>query len=46
MTLEEMEKIAITETMRRYNGNMSAVAERLGITRQTLYNKVNKYNIG
>ena len=45
MTLEEMEKRMIHESMKRYSSNMSIVAEKLGITRQTLYNKIRKYDL-
>jgi len=45
MNLEEMEKIIIIETLKRYNNNMSIAANKLGITRQTLYNKIEKYDI-
>ena len=45
ITLEEMEKRMIVESIRRYDGNMSVVATKLGITRQTLYNKMKKYGI-
>jgi DNA-binding NtrC family response regulator len=45
MTLEEMERRLISESLRKYRANMSIVASRLGITRQTLYNKVKKYNL-
>ena len=45
MTLEDMEKKMIGECIRRYEGNMSLVAIKLGITRQTLYNKMKKYGI-
>jgi DNA-binding NtrC family response regulator len=44
-TLEEMEKKLISESLRKYKSNMSIVASRLGVTRQTLYNKVKKYNL-
>jgi DNA-binding NtrC family response regulator len=44
-TLEEIEKRAIFETMKRYGSNLSLVAEKLGITRQTLYNKIKKYDL-
>lgn len=44
-TLEEMEKQMIVQTLEKQNGNLSAVAARLGITRQTLYNKMKKYGI-
>jgi len=43
-TLEEIEKKAILESLKRNNNNLSVVAQRLGITRQTLYNKLRKYN--
>jgi DNA-binding NtrC family response regulator len=45
MTLDEMEKKMISEGLRRYNNNMSIIADKLGITRQTLYNKVKKYDL-
>jgi len=41
-TLSEMEQLMITNTLKRNNGNYSAAAEQLGITRQTLYNKIKK----
>jgi DNA-binding NtrC family response regulator len=44
-TLDEMEKRMISESLKRYSGNMSMVAEKLGITRQTLYNKIRKYDL-
>lgn len=45
MTLDEMEKRMIIDSIRRYNNNMSVVASKLGITRQTLYNKMRKYDL-
>ncbi|MEG1617124.1 MAG: sigma-54 dependent transcriptional regulator [Bacteroidales bacterium] len=45
MTLEEMEKTAIANAIRNCEGNLSLVAQQLGITRQTLYNKIKKYNL-
>ena len=39
-TLEEMEKRMINLAIEKNNGNLSAAAEQLGITRQTLYNKL------
>ena len=45
MTLEEMEKKLIIDNLRRYSNNLSAVSEKLGITRQTLYNKMRKFGI-
>jgi DNA-binding NtrC family response regulator len=41
-TLEEMELIMITKALNENEGNYSAAAEQLGISRQTLYNKLKK----
>ena len=43
MSLDEMEKEMIGKALRKYENNISAVAEELGITRPTLYNKMKKY---
>jgi DNA-binding NtrC family response regulator len=45
ITLEEMERKLIIEGLKRYSNNLSVVAGRLGITRQTLYNKMKKYEL-
>jgi DNA-binding NtrC family response regulator len=45
MTLEEMEKKMIADSLRRYGNNVSVAAARLGITRQTLYNKMKSYGL-
>ncbi len=44
-SLEENEKIIIRDTMRECNGNLSETADRLGITRATLYRKIKKYDL-
>lgn len=44
-TLEEMERKMIQKAMDTCNGNLSAVAAQLGITRQTLYNKMKKFGL-
>ncbi|MDD6437621.1 MAG: sigma-54 dependent transcriptional regulator [Prevotella sp.] len=44
-TLDEMEKQMIAKAIQECCGNLSQVAQRLGITRQTLYNKIKKYNL-
>ena len=44
-TIEEMEKEMILACIKKEKGNMSRVAEKLGITRQTLYNKLKKYGL-
>jgi DNA-binding NtrC family response regulator len=41
-TLEEAEYKLIKEALERNGGNYSAAADQLGITRQTLYNKLKK----
>ena len=45
ITIEQMEKAMIVNTISSEEGNMSLVAKKLGITRQTLYNKLKKYNL-
>ncbi len=44
-TLEQMEKQMIMQCMKRNESNLSAVAIELGISRQTLYNKIKKYKL-
>jgi DNA-binding NtrC family response regulator len=41
-TLEEMEERMMQLAVERNNGNLTAAAEQLGITRQTLYNRLKK----
>lgn len=42
-TLEQVEKRLIQAALAKYGENLTAVAKQLGITRQTLYNKLKKY---
>jgi len=44
-TLEEMERKMIQKALDACSGNLSAVAAQLGITRQTLYNKMKKFGL-
>lgn len=44
-TLEEMEKEMIRKAIEHNEGNISAIATQLGITRQTLYNKMKKFGL-
>ncbi|HKJ43965.1 MAG TPA: sigma-54 dependent transcriptional regulator [Sunxiuqinia sp.] len=46
LKLEEMEKRIILLALDKNPGNVTAAAEQLGITRQTLYNKMKKFDIG
>jgi len=45
LTLEEMEKRMILSSLERNDGNLTKSAEKLGITRQTMYNKVKRYGL-
>ncbi len=44
-TIEDMERKMIIKVLQKSSSNLSAAAEQLGITRQTLYNKMKKYNL-
>lgn len=44
-TLDEMESRMIKKTIKECEGNLSVVAARLGISRQTLYNKIKRYGL-
>ena len=43
-TLDEMEQQMISKALEQHDGNYSAAADQLGISRQTLYNKMKKKN--
>lgn len=45
MTLDNMERQAIEQALMQYSGNLSQVASALGISRQALYRRMEKYNI-
>jgi DNA-binding NtrC family response regulator len=44
-TLVEMEKKMIQKALDRNKGHLSLAAKQLGVTRQTLYNKLKKYEL-
>ena len=44
-TLEDMERRMIRQAIAAHNGNLTLVAQQLGITRQTLYNKIKRYGL-
>jgi DNA-binding NtrC family response regulator len=44
-TIEEMERKMIVNAINKNSQNLSEAASQLGITRQTLYNKLKKYGI-
>ncbi|AYQ34888.1 sigma-54 dependent transcriptional regulator [Runella sp. SP2] len=43
--LEEMEKQLIVKAMKKYNGNITEVARELGLSRQALYRRMEKYGL-
>ena len=45
MSLEEVECVLIKKAMARYEGNVSAAAEALGLTRSALYRRFKKYGL-
>ncbi len=45
VTLEDMEKVMIERSVQKNKGNLSKVAGELGITRATLYRKMEKFGI-
>lgn len=44
-TLEDMERNMIQIALDQHGSNLSVVAEKLGVTRQTLYNKIKRYGL-
>lgn len=44
-TLEQMEEDMVRRTISQCDGNLSAAAHKLGVSRQTLYNKMKRYGI-
>ena len=45
LTLDEIEKQTIIQTIEKYSGNLSHVASSLGISRAALYRRLEKYGI-
>jgi DNA-binding NtrC family response regulator len=45
MTLDEIERGMIVKCMKHYEGNLSRVAEALGLSRAALYRRLEKYGI-
>jgi DNA-binding NtrC family response regulator len=45
MTLDEIERAMIEKAMRHHEGNVSRVAETLGLSRAALYRRLEKYGI-
>lgn len=45
VTLDDLEREAIVKALRACDGNLSTAAQRLGITRQALYRRIEKYGL-
>ncbi len=45
MSLEEVESLLIKKALARYEGNVSAAAEALGLSRSALYRRLKKYGL-
>jgi transcriptional regulator with PAS, ATPase and Fis domain len=45
LNLDEVEKSAVTRALQLHNGNISKAAEELGLTRASLYRRMEKYGI-
>lgn len=45
LNLSNIEKLAIKEALYKNKGNINKTAKELGITRKTLYNKIEKYEL-
>ncbi|WP_028664124.1 sigma-54-dependent transcriptional regulator [Runella zeae] len=43
--LEEMEKQLIVKAMKKYSGNITEIARELGLSRQALYRRMEKYGL-
>jgi two-component system, NtrC family, response regulator HydG len=43
--LEELEKNQITKALKKHNGNISDASQELGISRQALYRRIEKYKL-
>ena len=43
--LTDYEKLLITDALEKYDFNIQATAQHLGIARNTLYRKIKKYGI-
>jgi DNA-binding NtrC family response regulator len=43
--LEEVEKILIRKVLQKFNGNITQAANELGLTRSSLYRRLEKYGL-
>ena len=45
MNLDDMEKQLIMKALQKYHGNITEAAAELGLTRASLYRRLEKYNL-
>lgn len=45
LTLEEIERVALEQTLEMCNGNKAAAARRLGVTEKTVYNMIARHRL-
>ena len=45
LNLDEVEKSAVAKALQLHNGNISKAADELGLTRASLYRRMEKYGI-
>ena len=45
MTLDEMERVMIARALEHYQGNLTRVAEALGLSRPALYRRLEKHGL-
>jgi len=45
LNLDDVERVAVTKAMQLHNGNISKAAEELGLTRASLYRRMEKYGL-
>lgn len=43
--IEELEKELIIKTLKKYNGNITEASKEMGISRQALYRRIEKFNL-
>jgi two-component system NtrC family response regulator len=46
MTLDEIERAMIVKSLEHHGGNLTKVAESLGMSRPALYRRLEKYGLG
>jgi len=45
MNLDDMEKQLIMKALQKYHGNITEAAQELGLTRASLYRRLEKYQL-